>query len=128
MTDHLTPERRAELALSIELDPVAAYNDGAGNQWGAGLAKWVPEHVRPGMVRYILFGILPGSFLSAILSGDYFEACRRADDENRRRLFDYAMFLMNYAPGGCFGSAENMAEWSRNGGLLGHGEREDQAC
>lgn len=128
MTSQLNAEERAALAVRIAEDPVSAYNEATGGDWGAGLAKWVPEHMRAGMARYVVFGILPGQFQRAILSGDYFEACRRADDENRRCLFNYAMFLMNYAPQGCFGSEHAVADWHKAGGMLGLEPVEGAPC
>ena len=118
MTMHLTEEDRYALAVAIDENPDEAYSRVAGKEWGAGL-RWVPDHMRAGLVRYLLFGILPGSFTRAIISNDYFEACRRADDANRTMLFGYAMFFVNYAPGGCYGSAAHMAEWAKQGGMLG---------
>ena len=107
------------IAKEIEADPVAAYNRVSSAEWGAGLQKWAPEHMRSGVARYVIFGILPGSFLRAVLANDLMEAGRAGDDVNRQRLFDYVMFLINYAPGGCFGSPEAMQAWARKGGVLG---------
>ena len=107
------------IAKEIEADPVAAYNRVSGAEWGAGLQKWVPAHMRSGVARYVIFGILPGAFLRAVLENDLMEAGRKGDQENRQRLFDYVMFLINYAPGGCFGSPEAMHAWARKGGVMG---------
>lgn len=107
------------IAKEIEADPIAAYDRVSGAEWGAGLAKWVPAHMRAGIARYVIFGTLPGSFLRAVLENDLMEAGRKGDDENRRRLFDYVMFLVNYAPGGCYGSPEAMQAWARKGGVIG---------
>lgn len=79
----------------------------------------LPEHMREGMRRYIEHGILPGSFLRAVLTNDLMEACGQADDINLARLADYARFLYNYAPRGAYGSKENVAEWIKHRGLAG---------
>lgn len=114
---------RHEIATQIEFDPATTYAVHAGVPvWGERLVL-IPEHMRAGLVRYILLGIQPGSFLTAALSGDLFEAARRADDDNRAALARYATFLFNYAPVGCFGSAERVSDWIADGGLVGH-ERE----
>lgn len=118
----------AEIARCIEADPVGTYNRLNGSYWGVGLGKWVPEHTQAGMVRYVTFGILPGRFLRAVLSNDLMEAGRMADDENRRRLFDYVMFLINYAPGDCYGSPGVMQAWQQRGGMLGQDQVEGVPC
>lgn len=71
----------------------------------------IPEHMRDGMRLYIENGIEPGSFLRAVLENDLMEACSRADDINRHRLFDFAWFLYNGAPCECYGSPENVRAW-----------------
>jgi hypothetical protein len=119
---------RHQVALDIEVDPVGTYDRLTGGKWGPGLAKWVPRYMWPGVARYVLLGVRPGSFLRAIIEGDYFEACRRADDINREALWKYAMFLHNYAPGGCFGSREHLAGWVRDGGMLGPPAEEAEQC
>ncbi|MAM60830.1 MAG: hypothetical protein CMH11_05005 [Maritimibacter sp.] len=108
-----------QTAQAIEADPVAAYAAHHTPESADGLRRKVPEHMQAGMVRYILLGIIPGSFLSAVLEGDLFNAVRRADDANRAALHDYAIFLFNYAPGGCFGSEDRLRAWSHDGGLIG---------
>jgi len=89
---------RHQIALDIEADPAGTYDRITRSEWGTGLDRWLPRHMHAGMVRYVLLGVRPGSFIQAIIVGDYFEACRRADDPNRAGLFGYAMFLHNYAP------------------------------
>jgi hypothetical protein len=116
------------IAAEIAADPAAAYNRMTGPYWGAGLEKWVPEHMRAGMARYVVLGVLPGSFLRAVLSNDLIEAGRMADDENRRCLFEYVMFFINYAPSDCYGSPEAMRAWAKRGGILGRSAEEAQPC
>jgi len=79
----------------------------------------LPAHMRDGMRRYIENGIPAGSFQTAVLSNDLMEAFRRADDVNRLAMLDYAMFLANEAPCGCFGSPEHVKDWIAQGGLNG---------
>lgn len=74
----------------------------------------LPDYMRGGMRRYMEQRIPPGHFLTAVLSNDLMEACRRADDVNRYRLFDYCSWLYSYAPVGSFGSAENVRHWLTN--------------
>lgn len=85
--------------------------------------RWLPEHMREGMKRYIEHGIAPGSFLTAILCNDFMAAASRADQHNLQALGDYAMFLYNEAPAGCHSSESNFKEWLEHRGLSGLAER-----
>ena len=76
----------------------------------------IPERMRGGIVRYILDGVEPGHFLSAVLTNDLTGAFGRADDENVRLIGDYIKFFYNYAPSGCWRSPENFKEWLKAGG------------
>lgn len=110
---------RREIATQIEFDPAAVYAAHTGQPiWGERL-DMLPSHMRRGLVRYILLGTVTGGFLSATLSGDLFEAVRRADDANHEALLRYPIFLFNYAPLGCFGSAGKVRDWIAAGGLVG---------
>lgn len=71
----------------------------------------LPEHMQDGALFYVEHGIEPGSFMSAVICNDLSEACARADDINRYRLFDIVSWFYNEAPGGCWGSREKMAAW-----------------
>lgn len=77
----------------------------------------LPEHMQGAMERYIERGLMPGSFLTAVLEGDLFEAVARGDYENRQVLHHYVIFLYNYAPLGCYGSREKVKQWLISGGL-----------
>lgn len=119
---------RCQISAAIEADPVSTYDLRAGNGWGAGLERWIPEPMRAGVACYVLLGTPPGHFLRAIIEGDFFEACRRADDVNGAALRKYALFLHNYAPGGCFGRADHLADWVKAGGIIGLEAREMEPC
>ena len=84
-------------------------------------ADWsaIPGHCRDGLLLYLEKGVPVGSFLEAVLSNDLREACARADDINRRSLFDYVQFLYRYAPIPAWGSAEAYRKWIERGGLVG---------
>lgn len=71
----------------------------------------LPDHMQGAMERYIEHGMLPGSFLTAVLENDLFEAVGRADEVNKYSLPQYVMFLYNYAPSGCYGSREKIERW-----------------
>lgn len=67
-------------------------------EWADALERLIPEHMRGGMLRWILYGIPPGHFLQAVISNDLFGAFSRADDVNAARVQEYCIFLQNYAP------------------------------
>ena len=76
----------------------------------------VPDHMHEGMIMYLLHGIIPGDFLTAVLENNLMAACGRADAENQHRLFFYAMFLHNYVPRSAYGSPKKVTEWSEKRG------------
>lgn len=67
-----------------------------------------------GLRLHIEFGGPTGSFLFALLCGDFFEMARRADDNNMAAFQEWARWFYNYAPQGCFGSMESVAEWRKH--------------
>lgn len=71
----------------------------------------VPPHMWGGVERYFLQGLMPGDFLTALLSNDLMGAFSRADDLNANNMRRWAMFLYNYAPGGSYGSPDHVARW-----------------
>ncbi len=79
-----------------------------------------------GLRLYVFNGIPPGGFMTAVLCNDFMDACRRADIENQRRLFCYAMFFANYMPVESYGSDEAVKAWIDSGGIEGQ-RRELQA-
>ena len=72
---------------------------------------FVPPHIRPGVERFIEDGILPGSFLQAILRADLRDSCNRADHVAKMSLPSIVLWFENFAPAPCWGSAEAMHEW-----------------
>lgn len=77
----------------------------------------IPEHMHDGVQRYIEHGILPGSFLYAVLCNDLTEAVMNADSINANHLVGYIKFLSAYCPSECWGTPERVAAWHLNGGL-----------
>lgn len=76
----------------------------------------VPEYMHDGYVLYLLHGIPPGHFLTAVLSNDLREACARADETNQRTLYRHVAFLWNHAPASCWGSEERVMDWVKQAG------------
>lgn len=64
-----------------------------------------------GLRRWIENGIEPGSFLSAVIRNDLKDACGRADDINRKCLFEIVAWFYNEAPTGCWGSEDALKSW-----------------
>ena len=79
----------------------------------------IPDYMGGGVDRYIEHGIEPGSFLSAVICNDLFEAIGRADEQNTRNLPAYCAYFYNEAPGACYGSKEAMKAWIEKGGIKG---------
>ena len=88
--------------------------DGREPDW-----SMLPERMHGGIRRYIESGISPGHFLTAVICNDLREACGRADDENRRLLFEYVSFFYSHAPRNCWGGPEKYNAWVQHGGLGG---------
>jgi hypothetical protein len=63
----------------------------------------IPEYMHGGIIRFYENGIPPGGFLIAVIDNDLREACARADDTNRHRLFEYMAWFYNSAPSGTWG-------------------------
>ena len=72
---------------------------------------YIPERMMRGLQLYVEQGILPGSFLQAVLRNDFKEVCGQADEENMRNLPAYAAWLYNVAPAACQGSMEKVDAW-----------------
>jgi hypothetical protein len=72
----------------------------------------IPEYMRPGLLRWIENGIIPGSFLIAVLRNDLRGAFEKADMQNSVKIHSYVKFLYNCAPVDCWGSEEKVKRWS----------------
>ena len=77
----------------------------------------LPPSLVEGTKLYIEHGILPGSFLRAVISNDLKETFAQADHINRHRVFDIVKWWYQEAPMPCWGSPEKMEEWAEKGGL-----------
>lgn len=71
----------------------------------------IPQYMWGGLVRYLVHGLRPGDFLTAVLSNNLSEACAQADDTNRHHLFDYCFWLYNYAPADAWGNPDAVRYW-----------------
>ena len=73
----------------------------------------IPDYMMGGIERYISQGIVPGQFLTAIITNDLKGAVDHADAANLASIPAYVGFFYNKAPIGCWGSQENMDNWVR---------------
>tara|TARA_Y100000034_G_scaffold30527_1_gene37317 strand:+ start:274 stop:564 length:291 start_codon:yes stop_codon:yes gene_type:complete len=69
------------------------------------------EYLCGGLTRWVVNGIAPGHFLTAVLTNNLFEAVAHADDENIKILPDIVRWVYNHAPSSCWGTEEKMKEW-----------------
>lgn len=97
--DHRPPystDARARLQTAVETALAAAQ---------------VPDRFRGGLIRYVCDGILPGSFLQAMLAGDVALAVTRADPESLAGLLNVRVFIA-LLPQSCHGSREKLRGYS----------------
>lgn len=87
-------------------------------EWQAHL-NMIPEHCRAGIEHWIAEGIVPGSFLRAVLSNNLKETYMCADHINEQYIRNYVSYLYQYAPSECWGSIEKMRLWASHNGLKG---------
>lgn len=66
----------------------------------------------PALVAYFERGRLEGpGFLYSLLTNDLRGTFENADDFNRVCVYEWVKWLYNYAPGGSWGSHENVVKW-----------------
>lgn len=59
-------------------------------------------------------GVIPGSFLHAVLANDLMEAMGKADIWNRQALFHICAYIWEQLPAGSHGSYETVQAWSKS--------------
>jgi len=72
----------------------------------------IPPAVFDGLKMYVLNGIMPGSFLSAVLSNDLFMAIGCADPLSTLTLPNLVKYIHWNVPGSCHGSWDIVAKWT----------------
>lgn len=77
--------------------------------------KLLPESMRDVMFNYIVYGLAPGHFLTAVLSNNLNQAVQRGDQYNVEHLHDYVKFLYWSVPMECWGSDESVTRWLKHG-------------
>ena len=79
----------------------------------------IPEYMLGGLERYVMWGLQPGDFLTAVICNDLFKAVGHADSANLINLPAFVKFFYNVAPHNCYGSSDQMRYWIRVGGWNG---------
>lgn len=79
----------------------------------------IPAHMHETVKAYIERGHIDDDFFTAVVCNDLKEACRSADETNKRRLWDYVSFLYMYAPEDCWGTSAKVYAWVARRGLRG---------
>jgi len=72
---------------------------------------FVPDHMRQGYLRYLQYGIKPGSFGTAILSNDLKNAVCTADHINSQYIITTVKFMIWNFPANAWGSDEIVNNW-----------------
>ena len=71
----------------------------------------LPKGLQGGMQRYLEQGLAPGSFLTAVLENNLFDAVMRADSTNLSFLPDIVKWLHWEVPMECNGSRVLVDAW-----------------
>ena len=72
----------------------------------------ISEHLIPGLFRYVVQGVIPGSCLQAILKGDLMNAVLRADSDTLLNLRALCLFIYNEIPHRCWGAEWKLQAWA----------------
>ena len=76
-------------------------------------AHGIPVPLHDGLVRYLVDGIKPGSFLTAVLENNLLDAVTRANPEAHfQSLPTLLRFLANHVPTTAWGSRAAVVAWS----------------
>jgi hypothetical protein len=84
----------------------------------------IPEHMHGAVLRYILDGLDPGHFLSAVIKNNLFESFMFADHKNIKMIRQYVELFYNYAPSDCWKSEEAKQNWIKKGGFRENAKNE----
>lgn len=84
----------------------------------------VPSHTLEALENYWLRGWSPGSFLTATLAGDLYQAAVRADKWNKDALAHIAVYIAQVGPEGSWGSTKLVQDWCLKGVAFQQHERQ----
>lgn len=74
------------------------------------------EDFKDSMERYLVNGLGPGGFATAMLAADYARALYNADSHNRTVFWAIAMWIRENCPDGSWGSYEAVDAWCEDEG------------
>jgi hypothetical protein len=87
-------------------------------EWEDEMALYgVPEHLRCGLARYIVSGIMPGCFLKALLTNDLSCTAKFSTIDTLVAVPRILKFLYWCAPMECHGTPARYHAWIRHRGL-----------
>ena|SRR5688572_19278118 len=73
----------------------------------------VPEHLHDGIVAYLVDGITPGGFFTAVICNDLRGAFERGDTLSLNHMRAIMAYMYSCPPSVCWGSVERMVAWQR---------------
>jgi len=71
----------------------------------------IPEHTQGALKRYVEQGLIPGSFLYAVLTNDLHGAIMRADPQNLAAIKDICQYVCWEIPDECRGNSDKVYNW-----------------
>jgi hypothetical protein len=90
-------------------------------EWEAAMDPYeVPEHLRDGIARFVLFGVPPGRFLEALLTNDLRRAATDSTPMSFASIPNTLSFLHWNVPMECHGTPARYEAWIKRGGLMMH--------
>lgn len=63
--------------------------------------------------NYVNHGLEPGGFVRAVLENNLLLSLGKADEENRRDIWEICMYVYNDIPASCHGSPEKVDNWMK---------------
>lgn len=75
-------------------------------------AHW--KDFKEAYIRYVIYGVVPGHFLQAVLANDLFDAHCRADDTSAGMLTALVRLIYNEFPPKSHGSRKAIKEWGES--------------
>lgn len=74
----------------------------------------IPAHTQDALNRYINDRIIPGGFLTAVLSNNLMSAFSKADESNKHALELICKYVYNHLPSRSWGSLEAIHKWTED--------------
>lgn len=74
----------------------------------------IPNHIRTPLYNYFIHGIMPGGFLTSLLSNDLFLSVQKADPLNLTYYIHITTWILHNMPDDSYGSYEIVNNWCAN--------------